>query len=271
VKDPLIICLCPTYKRPKMLANVIKCFEKQRYHRRFLIVLDDAGQISPKDGDRWAVRSVTPRFANLPMKFMYLARMAVDTLAPLIEAHVGNVGDWGNVIFAVWEDDDVYLPHHLESMAKAAALYGPDEKQLFFAPSLARSDYSMGPHGDVRVESAVGRFHASWGYSHDLFFELEGYPATSRLDFDQQMHRRCRENGTLVDYSSQWPTSDGPSYVYRWGRGPYNGSQAGEQGYQELWRRLASLPAPPVPDITPELDPQTARIFFNCGFGDARE
>ena len=50
---PFVSCLCPTYRRPKLLENSIACFLAQDYpaDRRELIVLDDAGELENQTGD----------------------------------------------------------------------------------------------------------------------------------------------------------------------------------------------------------------------------
>jgi Glycosyltransferases involved in cell wall biogenesis len=48
----MISCLCPTYKRPTLLANAIACFLQQDYDGPAeLIVLDDAGELLPGESE----------------------------------------------------------------------------------------------------------------------------------------------------------------------------------------------------------------------------
>ena len=57
---PFVSCLCPTYRRPQMMANTIPCFITQDYpaDRRELIILDDACELQNEtgDGDRKSTR-----------------------------------------------------------------------------------------------------------------------------------------------------------------------------------------------------------------------
>lgn len=66
-----ILCLCPTYGRPRLLANALACFLAQDYqaHKRKLLILDDAGQFRPQRGDGWELLSTRERFASLPDKY----------------------------------------------------------------------------------------------------------------------------------------------------------------------------------------------------------
>ncbi|MFN6314612.1 MAG: glycosyltransferase, partial [Planctomyces sp.] len=100
---PFVSCLCPTYRRPQMMANTISCFITQDYpaDRRELIILDDAGELNNETGDGWQIISISRRFRSLPEK--------VNALAGLAQ------GD----ILVVWEDDDIYLQHHISTHVRA--------------------------------------------------------------------------------------------------------------------------------------------------------
>ena len=67
----MVSCLCPTYRRPKLLKNSIACFEAQDYpaDRRELIILDDAGELQNQTGAGWQIISIQRRFRSLPEKF----------------------------------------------------------------------------------------------------------------------------------------------------------------------------------------------------------
>lgn len=234
---PFISCLCPTYKRPEHLANVVACFESQTYPKDWceLIISDDAGQYSTTKTDRQMVESTTVRFPNLPEKFNYMSRLAK--------------GD----ILVVWEDDDIYLPFHLSEISQAYQNAGGGK--LFFAPENVYSTYDV-PFGEVRTEKTGGRFHASWAYSRELFDELGGYTESERLTFDQEMWIRALNYcGIETAYGAK------PTYVYRWGNGVYHGSQAGDEGYKALWDGLEKRPAPFLSELVPRFDLETGIIF----------
>ncbi|MEO8487531.1 MAG: glycosyltransferase [Betaproteobacteria bacterium] len=249
MKNPLIACLCPTYKRPELLRNSIACFVAQTYPNRVLVILDDAGQHAAQDcpAERWRLMSQSDRYPNLPAKLNALAAMVPEA-----------------DILAVWEDDDIYLPHHLAAIAEAAS--GCDEA-AFFAPDRVLSTYRM-PRGRTQEENAMGRFHASWAYTRRLWDSLGGYEAGDRLDFDQRMGARCRASAGFTCYDQTDAIRRfGPSYAYRWGSGPYNGSQAGEEGYASLWRQLDEVPSGPVESTGPRMDEETRLIHALHGWG----
>ncbi|MCA9058915.1 MAG: hypothetical protein KDA85_10455, partial [Planctomycetaceae bacterium] len=110
----------------------------------------------------------------------------------------------------VWEDDDIYLPHHISS--HVAAMDG----HLWSKPSKVLSDYT----GDVREEDATGRFHASLALTRSAFEQVGGWPLTLRGDFDPQLIAGLHTLGPAADPC----LSAAPSYVFRWtSTGAYHG------------------------------------------------
>ena len=101
-----IACLCVTFNRPAQLAEAVESFLHQTYpaELRELVIVDDAGQYAPAACDDLpGVKLVTTRhrFRTLGEKRNASAALA----SPDVEA------------YAVWDDDDIYLPWHLEVMA----------------------------------------------------------------------------------------------------------------------------------------------------------
>jgi hypothetical protein len=122
----------------------------------------------------------------------------------------------------VWEDDDIYLPHHISS--HVAAMNG----RLWSKPSTVLSDYT----GQIEEEDATGRFHASLAFTRQAFEQVGGWPLTLRGDFDQQLIARFNRLGIAAD-----PCSVGsPSYVFRWGStGAYHGQALMQGPEDESW------------------------------------
>ena len=191
---PFVSCLCPTYRRPQLLRESIACFEAQDYpvDRRELIILDDAGELENQTGNGWQIISIPRRFRSLPEKFNAVAALA------------------SGEILVVWEDDDIYLSHHISSHVAAM------EGHLWSKPSVVLSDYT----GDVKEEDATGRFHASLAFTRQAFEQVGGWPLTLRGDFDQQLIAGFRAFGPAADPC----LSAAPSYVFRWtSTGAYHG------------------------------------------------
>lgn len=249
-REPHIVALCPTYKRPDHLRNAIACFESQDYGNATLLIVDDANQHTAtqhhtRPGLRWEVVPLSARLPTLTAKFNAMAAMAAPA-----------------DILAIWEDDDVYLPHHLRGLADAWA--GPGAVQ-YFAPAGVLSTYRQ-PMGGTQGEGATGRFHAAWAYTRPLWDTLGGYPDTARLDFDQQMGKAARQ---AAGGATHYEDPQAPSYVYRWGNGVYHGSQAGEGGFGALWDELGRRPAPHRGTPAPKMDEETRLIYRRHGHGAA--
>jgi hypothetical protein len=240
--EPFIMYLCPTYKRPEMLCNVVACFERMSYQNRHLLILDDANQIKGCSANKVTLVSQEYRFPNLSEKFNRLREMAGELFGLLPD------------IFAIMEDDDIYLPRHPEALAAA---WKRGHSQFFVQPSVF-TNYRLSGTGKVQQEKADGRFQASWAYTAELWDLIGGYPPTDRLDFDQQQNARCRKVAGATLYSS-----DSPSYVYRWGSGPWNGSQVGESQWRSFWEELGKKRVPDIPELIPEMDKETVKIFNN--------
>jgi glycosyltransferase involved in cell wall biosynthesis len=246
---PKIACVCPTYKRPRLLQNAVACFVDQTYYadRTHLFISDDSGSVLPSEWSEYAEERVTlisneRRFPNLVEKYNDLFRMALV---------------WGADIVAIWEDDDIYFPEHLSAIALQWKLAEPG-RPLLIAPNWVRSDYAQ-PFGLSIVEKASQRFHGSWAYSRRLLELTGGYPApdAESLAFDQRFYAAARDAGRLLSHSS----AAGPTYCYGWNRlGYWNGSQAGEDRWMEFYKALAQNQVEPLP-LEPVYDEQSMEIL----------
>lgn len=234
-----IAALCPTYKRPDMLANAAALFHDQQVDAETrLFVLDDVAQhhAGAHVGPWLQVEQTYTRYHNLPAKFNRLARLAHE---------------WGADVLVVWEDDDIYLPHHLADIKEAV-----EGGARYVAHQRVWSTYGQ-PFGHAQLEPASTRFHASWAFTLDLLHEVGGWPCTSRLDFDQQFGGLLR---TAAGSEAVVLDKENPGYVYRWGNGIYHGSQFGEGNWYD---RVGDMPLSDkwVGYIKPKLDDQTMKLL----------
>jgi hypothetical protein len=178
----------PTYGRPALVQSSIACFLAQDHPptQRRLLILDDAGQIEPQQGDGWTVWSTPVRAELLPAKYAELVRLDAG---------------WADA-FVIWDDDDIYLPWHLS--AHAAAL----QSAQWSHPAEVWSLYT----GLLELEPAAGRFWAAAAVRKDLLAAVQGFVQTRAMNFDQlnlgAWHRQGGEPGRPVP----------PSFVYGWGR-----------------------------------------------------
>jgi len=242
LSQPRLACLCPTYKRPNFLASAAACFDRQTYpsYLRRLFILDDAGQHKDESTPTIRIYVHSKRYPSLPIKYNKLVELATD--------------EWSPDAFVVWEDDDAFLPWHLQSIADAIALGG----EYLISRTIHTTSHQ--PIGKTLIERSDGRFHSSWAFTADLLDRIGGYPDASRLDFDQQLGSMLRnEAGERTYYShEQGPP---PSYVYRWGNNIYHGSQRGEEGFKKLWDDLDNIPAPYIGRLVPNMDKETELIY----------
>lgn len=231
---PHIVCLCPTYKRPDLLANAVQCFLHQTWPHAELIILDDAGVHRPQNAGPWTLFTTKNRYRSLPEKFnaMAMIRRQAD-------------------VYAVWEDDDIFLPSHLENIARQWLAH----KSRLYVPEKVYSTYDM-PYGAVRVETAHGRFHSSWAFDGASFRRDNGYPITRELNFDQQMHRKM--GPPCIDEKRM-------SYVYRWGNGLYHGSASGDASYEDHYDSLEKMNCPERDRLIPKYDEETLLILKRLG------
>jgi len=183
-----IACICSTYNRPHLLPEAIECFNRQTYplKKRELIILDDAGQYAEQTGPGWWLLSVGKRFRTLGEKR--------NATAALVSADVDAL--------AIWDDDDIYLPWHLQRAAEV----------------LESGDTRWSCPGEVWIDRprqlkrrpANGLFHAAWVLARDAFLQVDGYPAMQSGQ-DQGLAARLKKAGV----PRACPTGE-PSFVYRW-------------------------------------------------------
>lgn len=191
----LICAVCPTFNRPELLPRAIRSFEKQTYENRYLIVIDDLGQYENQRGDRWELISV-PRFKTLGEKRNFGAAHAPrDTWA-----------------YAVWDDDDLYMPWHLEGIAEA--LHRGEFVQPRHAVDFWYGNWVVVETFKRRINGLpINRFsyHGCWAYTKRLFDIIGGYPKVSLgddQDFQREVLRRKRICSVGTDSQFQ------PSYFY---------------------------------------------------------
>jgi len=270
---PNVACLCPTYRHPQLLANALACFLAQDYpaDRRRLLILDDAGQIDPQVGPNWAIRSTANRSPSLPHKYAALCKWSDD-----LTDDAGR--PWVPHVYAVWDDDDIYLPNHL-SAAVAGLVTTPGG---WVAPERIWSLYT----GRLEQEDATGRFHGSTVISRASLTRVGGwlgvmpnrqagrierldYPdelqaGDRRADFDQRM--LCALGTLYGPHPPARPLAASPTYVYRWGttHSPHCSglmrTPDDETWYQVYPSQFAGPPAP-VSAIRPSFDAETLSVF----------
>lgn len=242
-----IAVIMPVYRRVKTACNATACFLLQTLPadcQAKLFVIDD--------GDTFADLG----FGSAPPRVVTLWKHArrFSTLAAKYNAAMDEIlRDWGPDVVALFDDDDVYLPWHLG--VHAEALQG--RARAWSKPSTILTDY----HGDIRRESAAGRFHASIAFTADV---QSRWDETAGPEFDQKFMAALKEEcGEPVDPLNLCPK---PSYVFRWHTGHYHAqwwmNRPGNAWYEDVEKHA---PQPTRALLIPELDDVTARLWQELG------
>ena len=193
-----LLCITPTYGRSKeLLQNSLACFYSQTYTNAVQVYFDDTFDGEKIRGDGFVFIQTGERVASLSAKH--------DLAVLYGEQEFGSVDG-----IVIWDDDDIYLPNHLEYIANT--LQEGDFYSYSSEVYVDSKDITK-PHIE---ETGNSRFHANYAFSRDLYSKAK-WGHTLRSDFDLQMIHRLKTNGTGRDRSNLGR----PTYVYRWG-----GSQA---------------------------------------------
>lgn len=241
VSLPFVVCLCPTYRRPDLLENAIACFERQDYpaDRRWLVVMDDSGELANVYEEGWSLWLTFRRFGSLCEKYNAMARAFSDP----------NATD----IYMVWEDDDVYFPNHISAHVDAYVKAGAIGKPAWSKPPYV---WTTHPHRFNRspwVENAAGRFHGSISLTREMFDAVGGWPNTKAPNFDQQFMANMAAIAEPLKPQAPW------SYVFRWqDTNAYHGQAFGD----DWWDRIPFMTTPQPRDvIVPKLDASAEALF----------
>lgn len=205
------LCLMPVWNhRTDTISNAIQCFLDQTHKDAVLVICDDRPsecQIVRVHNDPKNVLLVktAERIPSLPLKY-----------TKMLEAADGI--DWDAV--AIWDDDDGFLPLHLELAAEMYA--DPSVKWTY--PDTIFADY-LG----LNKIPTEGRFWSSITVSRELLEQIGGFQDTKACAHDQMFMNRINK---IVPPGRP----EIPSYVYRWGENAENHCSGYSQGAaDETW------------------------------------
>lgn len=238
-----IVALCPTYGRPTLVRNALALFLRQELwhgHTAHLLIYADDGLIPEQHGRQgsmsWEVLA-SGTWVPLTSKYRPMLAHARDS---------GRVDAW-----VVWDDDDCYLPWHLQAHLVALG-HGP-----WSHPSRAWSTYQTDPLTEAPQERHLGarHYHGALAVRADLMEEMGGWPQTDRSDYDKQMLAVCRKQAGPPADPCRWHP---PSYVYRWKdtARDHCSARIKEGRYQPPRKQ-----EPPIDRLTPHLDAPTAALL----------
>lgn len=226
-----LLCLMPTYgRKPELLNNTLACFQHQTYRHKTLLIYDDLGNLHRTKVDLPGVHLVssTKRADNLGHKYNQMLEMADSRSIP-----------YDAVV--VWDDDDIYLPKHLENHAKAL------QQAMWSKPTRVITDVST----TLENTDSAGRFHGSIAVMRDI---VEDYPwiETERATFDQEFMQQLSKpdiGGEPGDPCEFGP----PQYIYRWGSaGVHHAS--GLMGRETWYADFTAQYSNRIPRIFPQFD-----------------
>jgi len=238
-----VVALCPTYRRRRLVNNAIALFFRQTWSEPMTMLVFDDGENALlnflyHENKTVMVIPFTERFPTLGAKYNSLVDYACDKLR-------------ADYLF-IWEDDDIYLPDHIEKYMKCfqagAQWVKPSLIYTYFGERLEKVD----PHFSFFASIA---FTKSVRDQTDPVYFIEDHVVQFDIDF---MHKLSRKYGSPHD-----PIEDGePTYVFRWDTTEaYHG-----QGFMHLGDRwyeavpYATQPEPAMPN-RPVLDEDSIRVL----------
>lgn len=185
----IAVC-CITYKRPKQLAEMLWCFNRQDYPHKELVILDDAQQYQSCCSKNWRLVSAPSRYRTMGEK----RNACAELVSPDVDA------------IAIWDDDDLYLPWALS--ASVAALQHAEWSR----PSVVLHPVP-GSRNEVTQHETRGAFHAGWAYTRGLFERAGRYPEMQSGQ-DKVLAERMELAGAVI--SDPMPMGHKPFYIYPW-------------------------------------------------------
>jgi glycosyltransferase involved in cell wall biosynthesis len=219
----MIFCLMPTYgRKPELLNASLACFQEQTYQEKHLIIYDDLGNL----------KDTKIHCPNVTL-------LSSPTRCPSMGGKYNTMIQYSKYIpresppaYCVWDDDDIYMPHHLEY--HAAIL----EHSSWSKPTTILSTYT----GSPQKESSAGRFHGSIAVKNPV------WPQTRRATFDMEFIALLESKSPAGD-----PCKLGePQYVYRWGS--TQSFHSSGRIHEEAYFTYPPQYADPIPELYPEFD-----------------
>jgi len=204
--SPPVSCMCLTYGRPELLEEAIQSFLLQDYEgEKELVVLNDlAEQTLIYNHPQVKVINIPKRFKTVGEK-----RNACAALC-------------SHDVLAVWDDDDLYLPHRLSFSVKMK------EDKRYFKPTKAFVLFY-----DKKVDGPAKNWFTSGGmWDRSLFNEVRGY-AHMGSGQDAEIELKFKDLlGPDMNYENI--KKEEIYYIYRWKGNSYHLSNFGPDKEKDL-------------------------------------
>lgn len=201
-----IACICPSYRRPDCLRTTLAQFQAQVLEtcEAHLFILEDSGLWDGHGGENWDMMSFRYRCDTFGQKFNRLCKMAKDL---------------GYDAVVVFEDDDIYLPGHVEAHAKVLASHRYSVPSRKVVDCHRKHPIGLLEWSDLREETnpLPTGLHGSWAFWLDMWEAVGGYPEMPMDGFDLGFGNRLMLTGAKPGDYCEFTT---PQYGYRWSSAP---------------------------------------------------
>jgi hypothetical protein len=130
-------------------------------------------------------------------------------------------------VFCVWDDDDIYLPWHMEAAANTIET-AIGYHECYTIPSTVYIDKRT----FLARKLTNGIFHPAWSFTRTVFTTVDGYPP---MQSGQDQGLRRRWDLRKITRLDPIVTDPRPSFIYRWcTTGSRHLSSMGKHGYEQL-------------------------------------
>lgn len=238
----MFIAICPTYRRPHLIGNIIEMWHRQVCDvDRHLLILDDAPNFAEGlHGDNWTLLTRQTRYTHLGDKFGALVDIAIR--------------DFSARYIALFEDDDVYFPFYIRDHLRALQS-GADVS----IPSHIYSNHKC-DKGEYFLHETKCSNHGAWAFSADIYCRSAGYPRGVTKAFDYTLLDNFKKANAVISNCC----GERPQYLYRWWTASKNGSAFPDD-------MMTSQDTNPVPDslvssVTPNFDYETRGYYESLGY-----
>jgi hypothetical protein len=195
-----------------------------------MVILDDGGQYGNCcEGNRWRLISVANRFPSLGAKRNYVLSLVPDGTDGILPI----------------DDDDLFLPWHLSSAARALDIADWSRPSVVLSPQVADDNWIFtanftGHRSDHRKERL---YHPAWAIRLDAIKRVGGYPEELSGNEDQGLMRKLEAQN--VSQADPIELGYAPSYIYCWGNQNISGllnraDPTGSAAWQSLRCQLSS-------------------------------
>lgn len=201
-----ISCICLTAGRPAQLNEAVQCFLNQTYQDKELVILNTF----PEQQIAF----------DHPQVIVLNANERPRSLGEARNYAIGHsIGD----IVATWDDDDLYLPQHLDNFAK----HFTDGVQWVWQPTQFYVSQN-------RIQGVVKGTMNVVAFRRKAFSDIGGYTPINCGEDRHFVQRLTQLPGVKI------PLDDfKPSFLYCWGQGVYHVSGLGDDkpGRVTSWER----------------------------------